>query len=293
MPREYVSEERAEHSSKRRRRRTLTRWSSGVLLWALAIIFLIPFVWMVSTSLKNNADAFKIPVQWIPDPVRWHSYVDVLTGEGSIVRPFVNSVIVAVVRVIGELTTATMAGYAFARLHFKGRDAVFFIYLATSTVPAQLLLVPRFVIFQQVGLYDTLLSLILPGMFTVLGTFLMRQFFVAQPAEFADAARVDGASEWKIFSRVYLPLAGPMLSALGILTFVWSWNDYETPLVMISSEKTYTLPLALSNFVDDQGAISANLTMAASVVSVIPILIIFLLLQRHFIAAITSSGIKG
>src|SRR5690625_393976 len=141
-----------------------------------------------------------------------------------------------------------MAGYAFAKLRFRVRNIVFIAYLATSLIPAQLLLVPRFVYFQNLGLYDSLWALILPGMFTVLGTFLMRQFFVSQPGEFAEAARIDGANELQIFLRIYLPSAMPMISALAILTFVWSWNDYETPLVFISSPESFTLPLALTNF---------------------------------------------
>ncbi|MDX2971943.1 carbohydrate ABC transporter permease [Kribbella solani] len=129
-------------------------------------------------------------------------------------------------------------------------------------------------------------------MFTVLGTFLMRQFFVSQPAEFAEAARMDGANEWRVFTRIYLPLATPVLSALGILAFVWSWNDYETPLVLISNPDKYTLPLSLTNFVDEQGQIAPGLTMAASVISIVPVLLVFIVLQRRFIAAMTHTGIK-
>ncbi|WP_147915581.1 carbohydrate ABC transporter permease [Ruania zhangjianzhongii] len=276
----------------RQRRAARSRWLWAIPMWLLALAFLLPFVWMLSTSLKTNAEAFVVPMEWIPDPVHWDAFVEVLTGEGSILPAFANSVIVATVRVLGEVFTATMAGYAFARLYFRGRDKVFLAYLATSIIPAQLLLVPRFIYFQQLGLYDTLWALILPGMFTVLGTFLMRQFFVGQPAAFAEAARIDGANEWQIFWRLYLPMATPVMSALGILTFVWSWNDYETPLVLISSPETYTLPLALAGFTDEQGAISANLTMAASVVSIIPVLIVFLVLQKRFIRALTHTGIK-
>ena len=169
---------------------------------------------------------------------------------------------------------------------------MFLLYLATAIIPAQLLLVPRFIYFQKLGLYDTLWALILPGMFTVLGTFLMRQFFVSQPAEFAEAARMDGANEWRVFTRIYLPLATPVMSALGILAFVWSWNDYETPLVLISNPDRYTLPLSLTNFVDEQGQIAPGLTMAASVISIVPVLIVFVVLQRRFIAAMTHTGIK-
>lgn len=293
-PRVTTAPPRPDAASRTSRQQRLrrTRWLWGAALWLLALAFLVPFAWMISTSLKANADAFTMPMEWIPDPWRWQSYVDVLTGESSILPAFLNSVVVATARVLGEVLTATMAGYAFARLHFRGRDKIFLAYLATSIIPAQLLLVPRFIYFQQLGLYDTLWALILPGMFTVLGTFLMRQFFVGQPAAFAEAARIDGANEWQIFWRLYLPMASPVMSALGILAFVWSWNDYETPLVLISSPEAFTLPLSLTSFTDEQGSLSPNLSMAASVVSILPVLIVFLLLQKRFVHAMTHTGIK-
>ncbi|WP_410785809.1 carbohydrate ABC transporter permease [Kribbella sp. C-35] len=269
-----------------------SKWIWGVPLWILAIGFLAPFAWMISTALKPDVDAYKIPMQWIPDPFQWDNFSTVLSGATSVLPAFGRSVFVALLRVAGELITATMAGYAFARMSFKGRDKLFLLYLATAIIPAQLLLVPRFIYFQKLGLYDTLWALILPGMFTVLGTFLMRQFFVSQPAEFAEAARMDGANEWRVFTRIYLPLATPVMSALGILAFVWSWNDYETPLVLISNPDRYTLPLSLTNFVDEQGQIAPGLTMAASVISIVPVLIVFVVLQRRFIAAMTHTGIK-
>lgn len=277
---------------RRRPRRGRTRWVLGAALWILALIFLAPFAWMLSTSLKLDVDAYTVPMRWIPETLRWDNYRQVLVGESSILPAFANSLFVAVLRVAGELITATMAGYAFARLRFRGRNLVFLLYLATSIIPAQLLLVPRFIYFQKLGLYDTLWALILPGMFTVLGTFLMRQFFVAQPGEFAEAARMDGASEWRIFSRIYLPLARPVMAALGILAFVWSWNDYESALVLISSPEHYTLPLSLTNFTDETGALAPSLSMAASVLTIVPILVVFLLLQRHFVQAMTHSALK-
>lgn len=271
---------------------TKSKWYWGVPLWILAIAFLAPFAWMLSTALKADVDAYKIPMQWIPDPFQWDNFTTVLSGATSVLPAFGRSVFVAVLRVAGELVTATMAGYAFARMSFRGRDKLFLLYLATAIIPAQLLLVPRFIYFQRLGLYDTLWALILPGMFTVLGTFLMRQFFISQPAEFAEAARMDGANEWRVFTRIYLPLATPVLSALGILAFVWSWNDYETPLVLISNPDRYTLPLSLTNFVDEQGQIAPGLTMAASVISIVPVLLVFVVLQRRFVAAMTHTGIK-
>ena len=221
----------------------------------LAIAFLAPFAWMLSTALKPDVDAYKIPMQWIPRSVPvgqlHHGAERSDLGAAGVRSLGLRRTSCASP---GELITATMAGYAFARMSFKGRDKLFLLYLATAIIPAQLLLVPRFIYFQKLGLYDTLWALILPGMFTVLGTFLMRQFFVSQPAEFAEAARMDGANEWRVFTRIYLPLATPVMSALGILAFVWSWNDYETPLVLISNPDRYTLPLSLTNFVDEQGA---------------------------------------
>ncbi|HEY3513265.1 carbohydrate ABC transporter permease [Kribbella sp. NPDC051137] len=271
---------------------TRSKWVWGIPLWILAIAFLAPFAWMISTALKPDVDAYKIPMQWIPHPFQWDNFSTVLSGATSVLPAFGRSVFVAVLRVAGELITATMAGYAFARMSFRGRDKLFLLYLATAIIPAQLLLVPRFIYFQKLGLYDTLWALILPGMFTVLGTFLMRQFFVSQPSEFAEAARMDGANEWRVFTRIYLPLATPVMSALGILAFVWSWNDYETPLVLISNPDRYTLPLSLTNFVDEQGQIAPGLTMAASVISIVPVLLVFVVLQRRFIAAMTHTGIK-
>jgi multiple sugar transport system permease protein len=156
-----------------------------------------------------------------------------------------------------------------------------------------MLLVPRFILFKELHLYNTLWALILPGMFTVFGTFLLRQFFLAIPQELADAARIDGASEWQIYWRIVLPLARPALASLAILGFVWSWNDYETPLVMLTSEQHFTIPLGLTSYIDENGGFSAALIMAGSVSAILPVLVVFLVLQRQFIAALARSGLKG
>ena len=278
--------------SGRRAGAVLRRWVGAVVLWGLALLFLMPFVWMISSSLKRDIDVFAVPVHWIPSPAEWANYTEVWFGPHSLGRYFVNSMIVSVTRVAGELMTSAMAGYAFARLTFRGRDRLFLLYLSTSIVPHQLLLVPRFMFFQQLGLYDTLLALILPGIFTVFGTFLLRQYFLSSPPELAEAARIDGANEWQIFLRIYLPLAKPVLAALGILSFVWSWNDYETPLIMLITESKYTVPLGLTQFVDENGGLSAGLAMAGSVSSVIPMIIIFVIFQRQFLAALSHTGLK-
>jgi multiple sugar transport system permease protein len=270
------------------------RWTIiGAAMWGLAILFILPFAWMLVSSLKREIDVFRLPVRWIPDPLSWQNYVTVWTGAHPLPRYIGNSLLVAAARVAGELFTASLAAYGFARLRFRGRDLLFLLYLSTLIIPHQLLLVPRFILFRQLRIYDTLWALILPGIFTVFGTFLLRQFFLAIPQELSDAARVDGANEWQIYWRIILPLARPALASLAILGFVWSWNDYETPLVMLTSEENFTVPLGLTSYIDEAGGFSAALIMAGSVSSVIPIFIVFLLLQRQFIQAIARSGLKG
>lgn len=255
-------------------------------------MFLLPFIWMVSSSLKANLDVFAIPVKWMPDPVNWQNYVDVWIGDKSMLRYYGNSILVTGIGLLGDLTTSAMAGYAFGRLSFRGRDKMFLLYLATITVPGQLLIIPRFMLFQQMGLYDTLWALILPGLFTVFGTFLLRQFFAATPVELGEAARMDGANEWQVFWRVYLPLARPVLAALAIVSFVGSWNDYEGPLIMLSSERNFTIPLGLTQFVDADGGLSAGLAMAASVSAIVPVFVIFLIFQRKFVESLAHAGLK-
>jgi multiple sugar transport system permease protein len=259
----------------------------------MAILFILPFAWMLVSSLKREIDVFSLPVRWIPDPLVWQNYLTVWTGVHPLTLYVGNSIIVAVCRVLGELFTASLAAYGFARLRFPGRNALFLVYLSTLIIPAQLLLVPRFILFQELGIYDTLLALILPGIFTALGTFLLRQFFLTIPQELSDAARIDGANDWQIYWRIILPLAKPALASLAILAFVWSWNDYETPLVMLTSEHNFTIPLGLTNYMDDSGGFSASLIMAGAVSSVLPVIAFFLVMQRQFIQALARSGLKG
>lgn len=283
---------RAAVQRRRRQRKAVQRVVASIVMWLIALLFAAPFLWMLSSSLKRNIDVFQVPLHWIPNPVQWSNYADVWTGQYSLVRFFGNSLFVAVLSVGGELLTSSLAGYSFARLNFRGRDKIFVGYIATSIVPSQLLLVPRFMFFKELGLYDTLWALILPSMFTVFGTFLMRQYFSAVPGELAEAARIDGANEWHIYSRIYLPLARPVLAALAILGFVASWNSYETPLIMLSSTSHYTLPLGLTQFVDESGGLSAGLAMAGATSSIVPMIIVFLTFQRQFLQALSHTGIK-
>ncbi|HYI25003.1 MAG TPA: carbohydrate ABC transporter permease [Thermomicrobiales bacterium] len=271
-----------------------TRWIIiSIVMWAVALLFLMPFGWMIASSLKRDIDVFRLPIRWIPDPLSFKSYVEIWTGPHPFPRFVANSLIVAVARVIGELFTASLAAYAFARMRFRGRDFLFLIYVSTLIIPYQMLLVPRFILYRQLHIFDTLWALILPGIFTVFGTFLLRQFFLTIPEDLSDAARLDGASEFQIYRQIILPLSRPALASLAILAFVWSWNDYETPLVMLTTESRFTIPLGLTRYMDEGGGFSPSLIMAGAVSSVVPVLLVFLVLQRQFIAALARSGMKG
>jgi multiple sugar transport system permease protein len=265
----------------------------SIVMWSIALLFFMPFVWMVVSSLKRDIDVFRLPIRWIPDPLSWASYEKIWTGPYPLTRYIGNSLIVAVVRVVGEVFTASLAAYAFTRMQFRGRNTLFVIYLATMIIPHQMLLVPRFILYRELHIYDTLWALILPGIFTVFGTFLLRQFFITIPQDFSDAARLDGASEFQIYRQIIMPLARPAIASLAILAFIWSWNDYETPLVMLTTESRFTIPLGLTRYMDDGGGMSPSLAMAGAVSSIIPVMVIFLVLQRQFIAALARTGIKG
>lgn len=273
---------------------SVVRWVIvAIVMWLLAMLFLAPFVWMVTSSLKRDIDVFRLPIRWIPDPLSFQSYEKIWNGPYPIPKYMLNSVIVATARVAGELLTASLAAYAFARMQFRGRNVLFLFYVATMIIPHQMLLVPRFILYKQLHIYDTLWALILPGMFTVFGTFLLRQFFMSIPQDLCDAAKIDGASEFQIYRQIILPLAKPALASLTILAFIWSWNDYETPLVMLTSESNFTIPLGLTRYKDEGGGMSPSLIMAGSVSSILPVLIVFLSMQKQFIAALSRSGLKG
>jgi multiple sugar transport system permease protein len=265
----------------------------SIVMWTIALLFFMPFVWMVVSSLKRDIDVFRLPVRWIPDPLSWASYEKIWTGPYPLTRYIGNSLIVAVIRVVGEVFTASLAAYAFTKMQFRGRNLLFVIYLATMIIPHQMLLVPRFILYRELHIYDTLWALILPGIFTVFGTFLLRQFFLTIPQDFSDAARLDGASEFQIYRQIIMPLARPAIASLAILAFIWSWNDYETPLVMLTTESRFTIPLGLTRYMDDGGGMSPSLAMAGAVSSIIPVMVVFLVLQRQFIAALARTGIKG
>jgi ABC-type glycerol-3-phosphate transport system permease component len=256
----------------------------------LSLLFVLPLVWMFSTSLKTEADTLTIPPTFIPEVPQWGNYAEIWR---EIPQFLFNSVKLAVYNVVGLLFIASLAGYAFGRLRFPGRDVAFVLLLASAILPSIVYLLPQYILFLNIGWIDTHFPLWVPRVLTpVLGTFLMRQAFKTIPMEFEDAARLDGASTFQIYWRVMLPQVKPALAAVGILTFLDSWNDLFGPLIFINSADLQTLPVALALF---QGEFftQLNLLMAAAAISVIPVLVLFFAAQRYFIQGVTMDGLKG
>lgn len=263
-----------------------------LLLIIGAIIMAAPFLWMVVTSLESTSQAFSVPPSWIPNPFMWSNYPESLNALPFNLA-YLNSAIVALSVTICQLITCSMAGYAFARINFPGREIIFFAFLATLMIPFQLTIIPIFLTMKTFGLLDTLLSLILPpALFSAFGVFLMRQFILGLPLELEEAAVVDGANRWTIFFRIVLPLLKAPLSALGIFVFLGQWNDFFRPLIMLNTPDNFTVPLMLNQF-RGQYATEWTLVMAGSVIAVVPVLIVYILAQRHIIAGIAMTGLKA
>ena len=262
-----------------------------ILMVIMSIIMLMPFAWMLSASFKQDNAIFNFPIEWIPSVPTMQNYIRVWASDVPFFRFFLNSVKVSGFSLLGEVCTSALAAYAFAKIKFKGRDIIFLIYLSTLAFPAQMMLIPRFVLFKQVGILNTHWALILPGMFTAFGTFMLRQAFLSIPEEICESAKIDGASHFVIFSRIVCPLAKASFSALIIFQFVSAWNEYEAPLVYIRNKALATIPLGL-NFFRDENSASYGAIMAASVCSLIPIFIVFLIFQKQFVAGIATTGMK-
>ncbi len=264
---------------------------SYIVLLALAAITLLPFLWMLSSSLKLDKDVFRFPIEWIPADPQWGNYVTIWT-QIPFLTFFANTTKLTVIITFLQVATSSFAAYAFAKLKFKGRDMLFLAYVASIAIPWQAYMVPQFIMMRRMDLVDTHLSLILLQAFTAFGVFLLRQFFVSIPDELLDAARIDGLSEYGIYFRIMLPLSKPALATLTIFTAVFVWNDFMGPLIYLNSESLKTIQLGLRMFIMQYGA-NYSLIMAASLVSLIPVIILFLAFQRFFIEGIASTGIRG
>lgn len=261
------------------------------MLVALTILMLVPFVWMVSASLQLNKDVFKYPFEWIPSKPVWQNYIDIWTKIPLATFVF-NTTKLTVIITFLQLFTSSFAAYAFSKLDFKFKNALFLAYVSTIAIPWQVYMVPQFIMMRGLHLADTHLALILLQAFSAFGVFLMRQFYMSIPSSLLEAARIDGYSEYKIYANIMLPLSKPALSTLTIFTFVTVWNDFMGPLIYLNSEKLKTIQVGLRMFISQYSA-EYSLIMAASLISLIPVLIIFLSLQRFFVEGVAATGVKG
>ncbi len=262
-----------------------------VVLIALALVMLVPFVWMLSASFKLDKDVFIFPIEWIPKNPRWQNYVDIWS-KIPLMTFVLNTVKLTVIVTFLQLLTSSFAAYAFAKLDFKGKDLLFLAYIATIAVPWQVYMVPQFMMMRSMGLADTHLAIIFLQAFSAFGVFMMKQFYEGIPTELCEAARIDGMTEYQIWYRIMLPLSKPSLSTLTIFTFVSTWNDFLGPLIYLTTESKKTLQLGLRMFISQFGS-EYGLIMAASVLSLIPVLIVFLSLQKYFVEGVAASGVKG
>jgi multiple sugar transport system permease protein len=276
------------------RGRWLRRFGRGLLyvvLAAGALLMMFPFIWMVSTSFQSAGALLVPPPQLIPSPIETGNYAEVATAF-PLARFLVNSVGVAAVSTTLQVLTSAMAAYAFARLTFRGRDALFLLYIATLMVPLQVTILPLFVEMKYLGQVDSYAGLVLPSIASAFGTFLLRQAFLGLPRELEEAAFIDGAGHFAVFRRIVVPLALPAIATFGIFAFMASWNSFLWPLVIVNSPDLMTLPVGLSNL-QGRYATAWNLLMAGATVAVIPILIVYLVGQKYVIRGVTLTGLKG
>lgn len=259
---------------------------------------IVPFLWMLSASMKLPLDVMKLPIDWIPDYLYLDNYKSVWNIGNSAPRDYHfglaywNSIKIALINLVGSVLTSTLAGYAFAKIKFRGANAIFFLYLGTMMIPSQVTLIPKYIIFNQMGLTGSHLTLILPGLITVTGTFLMRQFFMQVPEELRESAKVDGASELRIWAQIMVPIAKPGMASLAMIVFLWNWNNYLDALVFLTNWRLYTIPIALTNFIEES-VTEYNLIMAASASALIPVFVVFLAGQKFFVKGLMAGAVKG
>ncbi len=257
-----------------------------------AIVILGPVLWTVSSSLRLPAESFTLPPQWLPVHPRWSNYGDVFSTipYGTYV---LNSAIVSISVVAGQLVTATLAGYAFGRLHFPGRNLLFWLVMATLMIPLQATIIPVFVLISKLHLNNSLWSLILPAWPTAFGTFLLRQYFMTLPNEFEEAAVIDGANQWQVFARIYVPLVTPAMAILAVLTFNGTWNDFFRPLIFLSDQQHYTVPLGIEALFGYLSTGSISAVLAGVVLSVVIVMAVYIVGQRYLIEGLTLGGVKS
>lgn len=262
-----------------------------IVMIAIALVMGIPFIWMLSTSLKTPGQTFVYPPVWIPTPFQFSNFADAWQ-KANFSHYFFNSAFITITTVAGQLITSSLAAFSFARLHYKGRDKLFLGYLATMMIPGQVVMIPNFILMRYFGWVNTYQALIIPGIFTAYGTFMLRQFLLSVPPELDEAATIDGCNKLQVYWYIIMPLCKAALATLGVFSFIAAWNSFQWPLIVTNDSNLFTLPLGLSSFNSEHSANYA-LMMAGTVICVSPILVIYCLAQNYFVEGIALSGIKG
>lgn len=264
-----------------------------ILLGIGSILMILPFLLMVTLALSPNDKVLTYPPLLFPKSITGQNFQDVMAA-GNFFRYFINSLVISVITTAGQMITCSMAGYAFARLEFRFKNQIFLIFLATMMIPTQVNLVPLFSLMQKLGWVNTYYALIIPGLFSAFGIFLMRQYFLTLPKELEDSGKIDGCTQWGIFWKIFFPLAVPSLAALGIFSFITTWNSFLWPLLVTNSESLRTLPVGLAAFKSSFREITNwSLLMAGTLISVVPAVLVFIAGQKYFISGITSGAVKS
>lgn len=261
-----------------------------IFLAVTSVITLVPFIWMIAASFMQDGDASVFPPIFIPDPFTFVQY-EVLFERLNVARIFFNSLFLSVTVTFISLFFNSMAGYAFAKYRFKGKKQLFNILLSSMIIPSQVTMLPLFLMLKSMGLINTYMAIIIPGLANIFGIFLIRQYVMAIPDSLIEAARIDGASDFEIYRKIVIPLATPVLVTLAIFTFLGTWNDFLWPLIALTDNSMYTLPVALANLMGEHTK-DPELMMAGSVVTIIPVIIVFLVLQKYYVRGIMMGGVK-
>ena len=259
----------------------------------VAFIFVVPLIWMILSSLKPANEVFARPYRWLPSTWQWVNYKTVWTAKDMpLLQAFYNSFYIVFFSIVGQLMISSFAAYAFAKIDFKGKNLVFLLFLSSMMVPTQVTIIPRFMLFKSIGLYNSLWAIILPTLFGATSIFMLRQFYMGLPDDLMEAAKIDGAGHVRIFFQIMLPLTKAALMSLVILTFISSWNEYMGPLIFLTKKKNFTVSQAIRWYLMDDGQ-EYNLTMATAASAIIPVGILFVFGQRYFVEGIATSGVKG
>ena len=265
----------------------------SAVIWGGGLLCILPFLWMISASLKGENDVYAFPIEWIPKNPVFTGYRKLFAGDFSFLTFYKNSTFVAAMALIGTFFSCTLAGYAYSKIKFFGRDKIFLLKLSTTMIPGMVTMLPSFIIFQTLGLVNTLTALWLPTFFGgAFGVMLMRQNLMSLPNELIESARIDGAGHPKIYWHIALPSVKPAIATLLFMYFLWTWNDYERPLLYLKSQRLFTLPFAVKYFANEQTS-NVPAIMAANVVSIAVVVIMFIACQKYFVQSVVSTGIKG